>query len=342
MIRAIRDEEKERYNQVVGHPLQSWEWGDFRKQTGLELERIGFFHGGRLAKALQVTFHTIPILGGTAGYFPRGFMPDEEQLSALTQIAKRHNAVFIKIEPNVAKEVGHASAHRKIVDFLLEHNAQLGRPLFTKYSFVIDLKPSESELFANLSSKTRYNVNLAARKGVEIVERTSSEGLEIYLDILQETTKRQGFYAHSPDYFRKMWQQFADTGIMRIFTADYEDKSLVAWIVFVFNDKIYYPYGASRTIYREVMASNLMMWEMIRLGKQLGCTEFDLWGALGPDPNPHDPWFGFHRFKKGYGGKHLEYLGSFDLVYNPTNYKLFRMAERARWAWLRLRTKLPI
>ena len=139
LLRPIHLEEKDAYNRVVSHPLQSWEWGEFRKATGLKVERIGFYDNGQLKKALQVTFHPIPLIGKNAGYFPKGFMPDEEQVAALRQLGEQHNALFIKMEPNVAQKVGVPSAHYDIAQFLERNQATPGRPLFTKYTFQLDL-----------------------------------------------------------------------------------------------------------------------------------------------------------------------------------------------------------
>ncbi len=340
LLRPLRKEEKDNYNSVVDHPLQSWEWGDFRTKTGLNVERVGFFDQGKLKKGLQVSFHPIPILGKTAGYCPKGFMPDEEQLAALRQLGEQNNALFIKLEPNVAQKVGVPSAHDTIGQFLLDHDCQEGKPLFTKYTFQLDLTHDVEKLFSQLNNKTRYNVNLAAKKGVQILENSSAEGLEEHLKIQQETTSRQGFYAHSPEYFRTMWQSLGQSGMMRIFEAHYEGQVLVSWIMFIFNGVLYYPYGASRSVNRDVMASNLMMWEMIQFGKQAGCTSFDMWGSLGPEPNDKDPWFGFHRFKKGYGGDLVEFLGTYDLVLSQPMYKLFKFADDWRWKLLRLKARL--
>jgi lipid II:glycine glycyltransferase (peptidoglycan interpeptide bridge formation enzyme) len=340
LLRPLRDDEHQLYNQVVDHPLQAWEWGEFRAKTGLKVERVGFFDSGRIKKALQVTFHPLPFINKTAGYYPKGFMPDEEQLSALDQLAKKHNALFIKLEPNIAEKVGVPSGHATVAQFLTDHKAQPGRPLFTKYTFQLDLRPDEEKLFENLQSKTRYNVSLAHKKGVQIIEDSSEEGLAHYLEILAETTTRQGFYAHGPEYFKTMWQQLHPTGMMRIFHAVYDNQVLVSWIMFIFNGVLYYPYGASRSVHRDVMASNLMMWEMIKFGKTQGCHMFDMWGSLGPEPSSLDPWFGFHRFKKGYGGDLVQFLGTYDLVYNQPLYKLYRMAENVRWKVLRLQARL--
>lgn len=340
IIRALRDEERPLYNKVVQHPMQSWEWGEFRKKTGLTVERIGVFEGSTLVSAFQLTFHPIPHIGKTAGYFPKGIMPDEEQLDVLRQLGKKHNALFIKLEPNVAQTVGTPSGHDQIARFLVENGAVPGRPLFTKYTFQLDLTKSVDTLFNNLKSKTRYNVNVAIKKGVEIYENSTAEGMEQYIEILEETTKRQGFYAHSPSYFRMLWGTLGNSGMLRIFSAVYNGQILVSWIMFVFNGKLYYPYGASRAVHRDVMASNLMMWEMIQFGKNNDCEVFDMWGSLGPEPNSKDPWYGFHRFKEGYGGKLVEFIGTYDLVLNPLLYKVFRVVEDWRWKWLRLRARV--
>lgn len=342
LLRPLREDEQTLYDSVVNHPLQSWAWGEFRRQTHVEVERIGFFENGKLVQAVQVFFHPIPVIGGTAGYCPKANMPDEEQLNVLRQLGNKHGALFVKLEPNVAHSPTDQSGFQSIEKFLESAGCVQGKSLFTKYTFQLDLQKTEEDLLAGLNSKTRYNVNLATKKGVKIVENTSEQGLENHLKILAETTQRQGFYAHTPEYFRKMWASIGKTGMMRIFEAHYQEHILVSWIMFVFNGKLYYPYGASRSIFREVMASNLMMWEMIRFGQQQGLKMFDMWGALGPNPDEKDPWFGFHRFKKGFGGELVEFLGTYDLVLNQRQYKVFTIAEKLRWQFLRLKTKLKL
>lgn len=343
IIRSIREEEKELYNLAVAHPLQSWEWGEFREKTGVKIERLGFFEGEKLINGLQVTFHKIPLPGinKKIGYLPKGFTPDGDQLAALKQLAKQNNALFIKLEPNLLHSAETPPNFKRLSKTLEENGAVPGRPLFTKYTFQLDLTQPEDKLFANLTSKTRYNVNLAYKKGVKIFENSTKEGMEEYIKILEETKNRQGFYAHSADYYKKMWQSLGDSGMIKIFNATYENQILVSWIMFVFNNTLYYPYGASRSAHRNVMASNLMMWEMIKYGKEEGNHTFDMWGSLGPDPDKKNPWYGFHRFKKGYGGQLMETAGSYDLVTNFPLYRIYRVGEELRWKWLRLKTHLP-
>lgn len=340
ILRNLTQEDQRIHNVLAGHPLQSWEWGSFKKSSTTAIERIGFFDQGHLKHVLQVFFHKIPNTSFTMGYYPKGYMPDEEQISALQQLGRRHNAIAVKMEPNIAQAVGRPSAHQQIADFLMSQGCKPGKALFTRYTFILDLTQSEQKLLEGMKSKTRYNVGVAEKKGVQVVENSTKEGIETHLSILAETTKRQGFYAHSPEYFKKMWEQMGNSGVMRIFEARYEGKVLVSWILFVFGDTLYYPYGASSSEHREVMASNLMMWEVIKFGKSQGLKKFDMWGALGPNANAKDPWFGFHRFKEGFGGELYEFLGTYDLVLNPPVYTFYRFAEDWRWKFLRIWAKV--
>ncbi|MBI2022932.1 peptidoglycan bridge formation glycyltransferase FemA/FemB family protein [Candidatus Daviesbacteria bacterium] len=115
----------------------------------------------------------------------------------------------------------------------------------------------------------------------------------------------------------------------RLLLAFYKKTPVVAWMLLNFKDTLYYPYGGSSFLYKEAMASNLVAWETIRLGKKMGLKKFDMWGALGPDAAPSDPWFGFHRFKQGYGGRLVEYLGSFDIVFNKPLYSIFTRIDKS-------------
>jgi len=60
-----------------------------------------------------------------------------------------------------------------------------------------------------------------------------------------------------------------------------------------------------------------------------------MWGSLGPDADENDEWYGFHRFKKGYGPRLVEYVGSYDLVIKPFLYKFYVLADKIRWVILR-------
>lgn len=216
-----------------------------------------------------------------------------------------------------------------------ELNFVPGRPLFTKYNFVLDVTPSEEQLLASFKQKTRYNIKVAEKKGVVVELDESREAFEKYLELTEETTKRQGFYAHGRDYHEKMWKTLHTAGIAHLAVARYENEIITTWVLFKYGDTLYYPYGASTREHREVMANNLVMWKAIRLAKKWGLKYLDMWGALGPEADPNDPWYGFHSFKAGYSPRQVEYIGSWDYVAKPLLYKWFRVIEKMRWAILK-------
>lgn len=315
-----------KWNKKVNHPLQAWEWGEFRKLTGVKVVREG---------GLQVTIHPLPYTKLTVGYCPKAEMPDEGQVEALSKIANDNNCIMIKVEPKA--EVSDQDLKR--------FGFVRGRSLFTKYNFVLDVRRSEEELLAFMKQKTRYNIKVAVKNGVVVSVDNSSEAFEKYLELTEETTRRQGFYAHGRDYHKKMWETLkhsaqsaviSDQLTVNLLVARYEGEIISTWVLFKFGDTLYYPYGASTRKHQKVMANNLMMWEAIKLAKKMGCLYLDMWGALGNDPDPKDPWLGFHNFKAGYGARHVEYVGSYDFVAKTLGYAIFRVVEEIRWLVLRL------
>jgi len=339
-IKITNKNQKSAFNKASTHPLQSWEWGEFRKASGNEIVRFPFG---------QMTLHPIPLTKFKVGAFIKGPIPTPKILKELRDFGKKNNLIFIKLEPNFAKASLGTTQFDSLIKLLKSNGAVRGKTLFTPTSFWIDLTKNEDELLKSFSSKTRYNIRLAERRGVKVAEDNSDKAFEEYIKLTKETVERQGFYAHTEKYHRLMWQylnkemkkQGNEEPIAKLLTAKYNPPShkasegqgreiITTWILFAWKDFLYYPYGASSDKNKNVMANNLMMWEAIRLGKKLGLKTFDLWGR--------EPGKGFTRFKEGYNPQVVEFLGTWDL---PTNllYWPYRMAEFLRWTALRIKSK---
>ena len=341
----ITEENKKDYNKLVTHPLQSYEWGEFREKEHIKVIRRGFENDNNLTTGFQLTIHPIPKTKYTIGYLPKGEMPTIELLEELRKIGKEENCIFIQLEPNVTtKQI--ENSKQKMKNLSLQPAAH---PLFTKFTFILDLTKDEEELLASMHPKARYNIKVAKRHTVQIQEDDSMKAFEAYWKLTEETTKRQGFYAHTKQYHLQQWltlphtiatdgkKQTTNQLTSHLFTATYEGKILTTLLFFVFQDTLYYPYGASSNDHRNVMHSNLAMWEGILFGKKLGLKKFDMWGALGHEPDPKDPWYGFHDFKRKFGPEHVEFIGSYDLVISPAMYQAYKVADKLRWLYLRMK-----
>jgi lipid II:glycine glycyltransferase (peptidoglycan interpeptide bridge formation enzyme) len=335
--------------QSVFHPLQSGEWGKFRKVWG---NKILWTNYG------LVTIHQIPFTKYSVGMFIKGPEPTKEMLDELRKLGVKENLIFIKLEPNVPTKVNSEqstvngenskkSEHRtpntehaqKLVKLLRSNGVLPGKTLFTPTTFWIDLTRPEEEILKSFSSKTRYNIRLAQKYGVVVKEDNSEKAFDKYLKLTRETVERQGFYAHTEKYHRLMWKYLHSTPITEhrlpiahLLTATYKKEAITAWVVFLYKDILYYPYGASSEAHKQVMANNLMMWEAIKFGKKMGAKTFDLWGR--------EEGKGFTKFKEGYSPQVVEFLGTWDLVINPVLYKVYRILEKLRWKFLRLRAKV--
>lgn len=324
------------YNAGVFHPLQSFEWGEFREKTGVKVIRRGVFEKEKLVSGFQLTIHKIPRTPFTIGYLPKGEMPTKEIIEELKRIGQEENCLFIQLEPNVVGSRDHEARIRELGLVPAAH------PLFTKFTFVLDLTKSEEDLLKDMHQKSRYNIRVAKKHEVSVTEDNSEKAFAEYWRLTEETTKRQKFYAHTKKYHTDQWKTFAhDTNTdhltSHLFTASYDGRILTTLLFFVFHDTLYYPYGASSNEHRNVMHSNLAMWEGIRFGKKLGLKKFDMWGAMGPDPDTKDPWFGFHNFKQKFGPEHVEFIGSYDLVINPLLYQAYKVADKLRWMLLKMK-----
>lgn len=313
-------------NEIATHPLQTTYWEEFRKSWGNEVLETPW---GIL------TVHRIPVINYKLAIFEKGPKPGRKMLMGLKNIAKQNNIVFIRLEPNVGWELpisnSQFSTKSQLINLLKQNGAVKGKRFFTPTTFWIDLTRSEDELLKSFTGKTRYNIRLAERKGVTVKEDNSEAAFQKYLDLTRETTQRQAFFAHTEKYHRLMWKALKEAGIAHLFTATYKGEIITTWVLFVWKDFLYYPYGASTDKHKGVMANNLMMWEVIKFGKKMGLSTFDLWGR--------EEGKGFTKFKEGYNPKVIEFLGTWDLVVNKPVYIIYRAAEQIRWKVLKTAAK---
>lgn len=312
-------------DKTARHPLQTSAWAEFRKKWGNEILET---------KYGIITLHHLPFTSYKIGVFEKGPEPTSNMLHALRLMGKEKNLIFIKIESNCPKSP-------KLVKLMINEGAEPGKTLFTPTTFWIDLTPKEEDLMKGFSSKTRYNIRVAQRNGVTIKEDNSDKAFEKYLELTKETVTRQGFFAHTEKYHRLMWKYLNEElkaknekPIAHLLTATYQKKIITTWILFVWKDFLYYPYGASTEEHKNVMANNLMMWEAIKFGKRNNLKTFDLWGR--------EEGKGFTKFKEGYSPEVVEFLGTWDLVINKSLYTIYRLAEQIRWRLLKLFAKFGL
>ncbi len=306
------------------HFLQSEYWQKFKNDYGTP---------AIIAGDVLYTVHKIPFSNYNYAYCPR-VNPLDIKFNELEESLKQNGCIAVHFDvPNIIKG---STKEKEAVNFLKEHCVVSQRDEFAKANFFIDLTKSEEELLNNMHKKHKYNVNYAQRNGVTVIENSTKEGFEKFYALYKETGQRQKFYFRSHTYLEKLWDVVSTAGLGHILIAEHEEKPLAAWLLINYDGVLYYPYGGSTEEKKNVFASNLLGWETIKLGKKLGCSLFDMWGASEDLNDEADSYHGFSIFKSKFGAQHVLYINSYDLVLNPPLYKIFTTANDLRWKLLNI------
>ncbi len=299
------------------HILQTAEWGQLKAAFGWETAHVLTPSAGA-----QVLFRRLP-LGLRLAYLPKGPVgqPDAAFWAQLDALCRRRRAVFLKIEPDAWEDETPSLPPGFRPS---PHHIQPPRTI------VVDLSAPEDEILARMKQKTRYNIRLAARKGVTVRPWDDLDGFHA---LMQVTGGRDGFGVHSAAYYRRAWELFQPRGLAELLVAEYENRPLAALMVFARGRRAWYLYGASSSAERNRMPTYLLQWEAMRWAKTRGCTEYDLWGV--PDASAEaleaafktrrDGLWGVYRFKRGFGGTVRRAASARDRVYRPALYAAYRL-----------------
>jgi len=290
--------------------LQSDEWAEFQKRLGRNCFDVQGIKVIEHKIALKKSFLYVPRVNIVGNF--------ENFIKETRKIAKKENAVFLKLEP-----VGWQAGYQKEIDenLLKKHGFKKSNNIQPLQTIILDLTKTEGELLNAMHQKTRYNINLAQKKGIEIKIQDTRDKKQTYFEdfwkLMGKTSGRDGFKAYSKTYYQKM----LEISGTELFVAEHQNKIIVANIVLFYKNTAIYLHGASNYEYRNLMAPYLLQWEQIKEAKRRGCDEYDFWGIN------EIKWPGVTRFKRGFGGQEIAYPGAYDLVFKLFWYRIYKTAK---------------
>jgi len=147
--------------------------------------------------------------------------------------------------------------------------------------------------------------------------RKETKALDEFLQLLQKTSRRDEFHSHPEEYYKKL----LDLKSIKLFAIEHQDKIIASNIILFYGKRAIYLHGASDYEYRNLMAPYLLHWHIIKHAKDKGFLEYDLWGV------DDKKWPGVTRFKRGLGGKEVNYVGSYNYVFKPFWYALYKARQ---------------
>ncbi|SRR3989339_1937276 len=299
-----------------GRFLQSWEWGEFQKVAGEQVNRqmfsglkAGSASGGeeddQVIGIAQWLDRSIPLFGSYR-FCPKGPIGAWQPTGPDT--------LFLRIESSDSDLPPHAT---KSID------------LDPSHTWITDVSSTEEDLLAGMHPKTRYNIRVAQKHGVRV--DIESYDFEAVWALFEQTSSRGQFRLHRKTYYKQMIESLAG-GECRAFlaTAFFEEKLLAANIMIDFGDTRTYLHGASSNEQRNLMGPYLLHWELMRDAKEQGFRFYDWWGVAPMDAPEDHPWSGISRFKRGFGGEEVASLGTYDVVLKSWRYRLYLLVRHIR------------
>lgn len=285
---------------------------------GKKVERLKVVEGEKILAEAQVVYSNL-IFGWKYAFCPNGpviAQEDDKVYKILADYFKQKGCIFFRIEPE--KFTARGSAQKTI---------ELNPPA----TLILDLKKSEADLLAGMHQKTRYNLNLAAKKNIRIENK---KDFDIFWNLMKETGKRDQFKLHYEDHYK----QILSSNLSYQLTAFCDNRPIACIICIGFGNTFTYLYGASDYAHRNLMAPYLLQWEAIKLAKGLGFVCYDFFG-VAPQTNgqageyeysPKHQYAGVTRFKLGFGGMPYSAAGTRDIIIENKKYNFYKFLRRLR------------
>lgn len=343
MIRIASAEEVQQWDELVqqnpdrGHIYQSLEWGTYKAEYSWRPVHLIWEHKSERV-AVQVIVKEAKGFG-TLWYIPKGpgmfarYMskkPDVQRFQKfaedLTAYVRDHDkrAYLIMIDPELLALDEKGSFDPRSAGWIKSsHDLQF------KATIIVDIDKDDEALLASFKQKTRYNIRLAAKKGVTIEQRDATdEMVDTMYDLMRATQGRAGFFLRPKQAFKSYWQSLAKADMGQFFVAVHEGEVLAAEYAMIFGDKAYYKEGGSSGAKRNLMAPYLLQYEVMRWARDQGAKEYDLIAVPPRDKlNPEHSMWGLYQFKSGFNEEITEFIGGWEYALKPEVYRRWTKLE---------------
>jgi lipid II:glycine glycyltransferase (peptidoglycan interpeptide bridge formation enzyme) len=313
-----------------GDFLHDWTWAEVAAFDGQPQRRYVLEQGGTLVAIVAAQERPL-WRGRTFWYVPHGPVMDYDDGAAaarwravaigLREAARRHGAIAVKLEPRLEASVPALAAFRGSGLRATPDTLQVGQTRIVQLG-------DDDVLLAGFDKDTRYSVRRAEREGVVVETAEDADdtaAVDALHGLVEETQRRAGFPMPSRERYRIAWRALAGARRAVILEARRETELLASGMVVVEGDRSFYLFSGSRREERGApkrYASYALQWAMMQLARDRGVRFHDLWGVAPPGAGPDHEWHGVGLFKKGFGGREVVWAGSWDLVVDPTLYRL--------------------
>jgi len=284
--------------ELCGHPLQLWGWGEVKAAHNWRVERVRVTDGERVIGIAQILYRPLP--GGLRfAYVPRGpvVTGGNEQivLDAIAPHTKRQRAIMLTVEPHW-REYSPRNGWKQSMQTIL-----IPRTL------IIDLNKSLDELMVSISRKRRYDIRRGTQQAHSIKRVKTEQELKQCLDIYRATATRARFSLHGDEYYKDIFHQLGENCFVSAVFDDQGNVMSFSWTA-ISGSIGFELYGGSSEAGNKLMANYALKWWVIQQLKLLGIKQYDLNGLMND---------GISHFKRSFSDHEDQLVGTYEKSLSP-------------------------
>ncbi|MBU1084745.1 MAG: peptidoglycan bridge formation glycyltransferase FemA/FemB family protein [Candidatus Beckwithbacteria bacterium] len=301
--------------------LQSWNWGVFHLNLGHSITRLGFYKSKKLIglalliniKAKRGSYLECPG-GPIISYYDQETI--KQAFDLIKKLGVKEQVSFIRVRPNVIETKENLSLLKKLglIKSPMHLHAETTR--------VLDLDRSKEELLSQMRKNTRYAIKKSEKLKVLVTTSVNPKDIDFLHQLQLDTVKRHHFVPFTKDYFLCQLNAFKQDNQIQLFKASYQDQVLAISFIIFYGPEAIYHYSGSSSQHREIPASYALQWAAIKATKKRGLKRYNFWGITKDNKQDHR-FSGITLFKKGFGGRQVNYIRGHDLPLKPTYWLTF-------------------
>lgn len=305
-----------------GMALQSRAWGDFKGRWGWQPRR--FIYDLADGRSVAAQWLVRKAAGqGELWYCPKG--PGVASQGDFLDVVKQTKTtlgrgVFARFESEVLDDAADPASLR--LAGLVRSNRDPG----SKSTVFVDIGAGEEDVLASFNQTARRNIRKAEAGGVNVAaEDPSSANLQSMFELMKATEARAHYGLRPEAYFRDYWSSQIEAGQAQLLFARHEGEVLAGVFVTYMGKRAWYKDGGSFDKMRELQASYLLQWEVMKWCMAQGVTSYDLVGSPNRDQvGTGDSRDGLYEFKRKFNPEITEFIGCWDLPLEDVKYRFWR------------------
>ena len=325
-------------NHVNGSFMQSLDWPKVKDNWGWDAV-ISRGKDGKIRGTCLCIIKKIPVFGCTFLYAPHGPVCDfhdrevmDDLFEGVKVLAKKHKSYQFMWDPCFEEKETDLTALIRDMGFTHTDNAPELSTIQARNNYMLrNIKDkTPDEVMMTFKSDWRNRIRKAGRKGV-VCKACGKEALDDFYPMMEATGIRDGFSIRGKDYFAKMLDALGPDHC-RLFVCYLEQEGedpipVSGALTTRYAGKTSYVYGASSNKHRNTYPNYLMQRTMINWAMEKNNYVYDFMGIPFYTDETH-PNYGVYKFKKGFNGEVVTWVGEFFYTFMPLRKKLVDMAQK--------------